>query len=278
MLERPAARGGNGEGGGRGGDRPDDPGGGAVRDGSRHDGHEHRDRDRRQGRWNHGDRDPDRDHSLHAGDGVADDHGREGRSDDRAQAGVCDRVHHLRLRLADHRAVAESDRADDRLVGPGRAGGGADHAGDRGAGRVELRQARPSARVWARRRCGRDRGGAGAAGRRPVHHLRVVAVGVRRRGGHRAGDPRPDSPHERHAGGGGRPARPGRHGPVRARARCDRARHSQVRDVGARAAEAGRSRVARAVPGDLDDLRRRRWCWSCSCGGRTGGSSAARAR
>ena len=32
--------------------------------------------------------------------------------------------------------------------------------------------------------------GAGAAGRRRVHHLRVVAVGVRRGGGHRAGDPR----------------------------------------------------------------------------------------
>ena len=199
-------RGGNRERGGRGGDRLDDPGGRAVRHGSRLDGHEHGDRDGRQGCWNHGDRDPDRDHSLHAGDGVTDDHGREGRPDDRAQAGVCDRVHHLRLRLADHRAVSESDRADDRLVGPGRAGGGADHAGDRGAGRVELRQARPSARLWARRRCGRDRGGAGAAGRRPAHYLRVVAVGVRRGGGDRAGDPRPGSPHEGHAGGGGRPA------------------------------------------------------------------------
>ena len=56
------------------------------------------------------------------------------------------------------------------------------------------------------RRCGRDRGGARAAGRRPAHYLRLVAVGVRRRGGHRAGDPRPDSPNEGHAGGGGRPA------------------------------------------------------------------------
>ena len=109
-------------------------------------------------------------------------------------------------RFADHCAVAESDRADDRLVGPGRAGGGADHAGDCGVGRVELRQARPSARLRARRRCGRDRGGAGAAGRRRVYNLRIVAVGVRRGGRDRAGDPLADSPHERHAGGGRRAA------------------------------------------------------------------------
>ncbi len=157
-------------------------------------------------------------------------------------------------------------------------GGGADHAGDCGAGRVELHKARSSARVWARRRCGRDRGGAGAARRRPVHHVRIVAVGVRRGGADRAGDPLADSPHEGHAGGGRRQTRPGGHGIVRARARCDRARHPEGGDVGARAAQAGRSRVVRALPGDLADPRRRRDPGPGSCGGRTGGSRAATAR
>ena len=72
----------------------------------------------------------------------------------------------------------------------------------------------------------------GPADRRRVHHLRLVAVGVRRRGADRARDPGAGAPRERHAGRGGRQARPGRHGAVRAGPRPDRARHPQVRDVG----------------------------------------------
>ena len=74
----------------------------------------------------------------------------------------------------------EPDGADVRLVVPRGPRRGADHAGDRGAGRVELRQARAPARLRAGRRCRRDRGGARAADRRRLHHLRLVAMGVRR--------------------------------------------------------------------------------------------------
>ena len=134
-------RGGNGQGGGRGGDRPDDPGGRAVRHG------------------------PDTTVMNTAIATVAKDvgttvtgiqtaitlytlvmaslmitGGKVGQLIGRKRAFAIG-VHHLRLRFADHRAVTESDGADDRLVGPGRAGGGADHAGDRGAGRVELLEA-----------------------------------------------------------------------------------------------------------------------------------------
>jgi MFS family permease len=69
--------------------------------------------------------------------------------------------------------------------------------------------------------------------------------------------PRSDEADERCPGGEGRPARPGRDGAVGARARPDRARHPEVGLVGVRAAETGRSRVARALAGDLDDPRRR---------------------
>ena len=57
-------------------------------------------------------------------------------------------------------------------------------------------KARPSARLRAGRCCRRDRRGAGAAGRRPVHQLRLVAMGVRRGGAHRARDPLADPAHE----------------------------------------------------------------------------------
>ena len=117
--------------------------------------------------------------------------------------------------------------------------------------------ARSDPRLRPRRRRRRDRVCARAGDRRRIHDLLVVAVGVRRRGADRARDPRSDPADERHAGGEGRPARPGRDGAVGARARPDRVRHPEVGHVGVRAAEAGRSRVARALAGDLDDPCRR---------------------
>ena len=51
----------------------------AVPDDARQLGDERLDRDRRQGRRHDGHRHPDRDHALHAGDGVADDHRRQDR-------------------------------------------------------------------------------------------------------------------------------------------------------------------------------------------------------
>ena len=61
----------------------DDVGGGAVRDDSRLFGDERVDRDGREGCRDDGHRDPDRDHDVHVGDGVADDHRREDGRDPR---------------------------------------------------------------------------------------------------------------------------------------------------------------------------------------------------
>ena len=143
-----------------------------------------------------------------------------------------------------------------RLVAAGGPGRGADHAGDRRAGRVELRQARAPARLRAGRgrRCDRRR--AGPADRRRVHDLRLVAVGVRRGGADRRGDPRVRAPRDRHAGRGGRQARPVRHPPVGAGPGPDRVRHPEVRDLGRRAAQARGPAMDRPVPGDLDAARR----------------------
>ena len=58
----------------------------------------------------------------------------------------------------------------------------------------------------------------GPADRRVLHDLRLVALGVRRRGLIVARDPRAGAPDGRHAGRGGRQARPRRHRPVGARA------------------------------------------------------------
>ncbi len=79
----------------------------------------------------------------------------------------------------------------------------------------------------------RDRRRTRAARRRTVHHVRVVAMGVRGRGADRAGDPAAGSQGRRHARRGGRAARPGRHGAVRARAGPRGPRHPQGREHGA---------------------------------------------
>jgi hypothetical protein len=71
--------------------------------------------------------------------GLPHDQGRQGRPDSWPQACLRHRMRHLRLPVADHRAGTESGGADAGMVGAGRGGGGADHARDRRAGRVELR-------------------------------------------------------------------------------------------------------------------------------------------
>ena len=232
--------------------------GGAVRHGPGLDRDEHGDRHGRQGHRDHGHRDPDRDHPLHAGDGLADDHRWEDRRDHRSQACVRDRLRHLRLRLVHDLAGPEPDRADHRLVGPRGHRRGVDHARDRGAGRVELRQAGSSPRLRAGRGGGLDRRGPRAPDRRLLHHLRFVALGVRRRGADRARDPAPDPADEGHAARGGGQARPRRHGSLRGGARPDRARDPALGHLGLRAAEARGPGMARALAGDLDDPRGRR--------------------
>ena len=118
----------------------------------------------------------------------------------------------------------------------------------------------PAACVRAGGGCRRDRGCGGAGDRRLLHDLCLVAVGVRRRSADRDRDSRSGAAGERHAGREGRQARPGRHRAVGGRARADRDRHPALRCVGVRAAQAGCSRVAGALAGDLARARGR-------CGG-----------
>ena len=132
-----------------------------------------------------GDRHPDRDHLVHAGDGVADDHRRQDRGDRRAAAGFLDRACHLRCRVAHHGAGAEPGGAAGGLVGAGGHRRRADHARDRGPGRGQLPGGAPGGGLRDDRRGGRDRGGGRAADRRGGDHVRVVAVGLRRRSGDR---------------------------------------------------------------------------------------------
>ena len=90
------------------------------------------------------------------------------------------------------------------------------------------------------------------ADRRRVHDLRLVAVGVRRRGVHRARDPRCCRRIDDTPGREGRPARPRRDRAVGARPRPRRVSACCKSGLlGLRAAEARGARVARAVAGDL---------------------------
>ena len=73
-------------------------------------------------------------------------------------------------------------------------------------------KARAAARVRAGRGRGCNRGGAWPGDRRRVHHLCLVAVGVRRRGADRARDPGPGAARERQPGPAGSQARPRGHG------------------------------------------------------------------
>ena len=96
-----------------------------------------------------------------------------------------------------------------------------------------------AARVRAGRLGGRDRRRGGAAHRRAVHDLSVVAVGVRRRGARRDRDPRPGPPDGGHDPRDAGEARPGRDRAVGARAGADRVRNPALGRVGVRAAQAG---------------------------------------
>ena len=88
--------------------------------------------------------------------------------------------------LAHHRARAESRRPDPRLVVPRGNRCGADHAGDRRVGRVELRDEGAPARLRPRRLGGCDRGRGRTAHRRARHDVLSRGGGLRRRGHHRA--------------------------------------------------------------------------------------------
>ena len=145
------------------------------------------DRDRRQGRRHDGHRHPDRDHLLHARDGRADDHGRQDRWDHRPQA------------RASRSAASSTARARSRPRSP-RTSPCSSSAGRvlEGIGAALIMPAivalvasnfgrqRATTRLRARRRRGRDRGRRRAAHRRLVHDVPLVAARVRRRGRDRA--------------------------------------------------------------------------------------------
>ena len=126
------------QGGCRRRDRPADAGVGSVPDGPRQLGDERLDRHGRQGRRHDGERDPGRDHGLHARHGLSHDHGGQDRRADRPQARVRDRLRDLRMRLADDRACSEPAGAAARVVVPRGRRRGAHPARDRRARRVEL--------------------------------------------------------------------------------------------------------------------------------------------
>ena len=108
-----------------------------------------------------GHRHPDRDHAVHPGDGDADDHRRQGRADHQQQAGLRDRLRHLRRRFAHDRAGAQPDRDDHRLVVPRGHRRRADHARRRRARGVQLRRGGSTACL----RPGRGRRGGRRGGR-----------------------------------------------------------------------------------------------------------------
>ena len=208
-------------------------GGGPVRDDPRLVGDERVDRDGRQGRGHDGHGHPDRDHHVHAGDGVAHDHRRQDGRDPRAQACVHDRMRDLRVRFVHHRDLAEPARAAVRLVVPRRRWRRARDAGDRRVGGVELRSGRAAARVRDRDGGWCDRGRRRSAHRRGLHHLLVVAVRVRGRGARHRRGAAPQPAHGRHAERGRCAPRPRGHRALRARARPRRLRHPAFRYAGA---------------------------------------------
>ncbi len=152
---------------------------------------------------------------VHAGDGRVHDHRWKGRADHRAQARLRDRVRDLRLRLVHHRDLYEPRGTAARVVLPRGDRCSADPAVDRCAGGGELRSRRTAARLRAHRRGDRDRDRGRPDRRRPVHHLPLMALGVRGRGRDRAGDPRPCPPDTRGAAREGWAPRPRGYSAVR---------------------------------------------------------------
>ena len=136
--------------------------------------------------------------------------GGQDRVDHRAQAGLRDRAGDLLRRLADHGPGAEPRRPAPGLVPPGGDRGGADHAGDRGPGGRELPARGPPAGLRPGGGVRGDRHRRRPADRRPGDDLRLVALGLRRRGAHRGRDPPVRPPRRRRPGRGAPPARPAR--------------------------------------------------------------------
>ena len=160
---------------------------------------------------------------------------------------------HLRLRLVHYVARAEPARPALRLVVPRRRRRGADPARDRRPRRGELPGRAPARRLRPRRRRGCDRGRGRAADRRLLHHVLLVALGLRRRGRDRARDPPAHPPDRGRAGRGAPEARSRRGGPVGARAGAARLRRPPLQRVGLDPAEARRARLGGSLADRVAD-------------------------
>ena len=133
------------------------------------------------------------------------------------QARVRARIGHLRERLADHGALPDPAVAPLRLVVPRGRRRRPDPAGDRRARRGQLPGGRAAEGLRPGGRGRRDRRGRRPAHRRSRHDLRLVALGVRRRGRRRGPDPPLRAAHPGRAAGAPSAPRPGRRGALRRR-------------------------------------------------------------
>ena len=205
------------------------------------------------------DHDPGGDHALLAGDGGADDHRRQARRPLGPPARVHGRPRHLRLRLRAHRRFLERAEPGARLVGARGDRRGDGPSGPGGADRGQLRgpRSRDRLRRPRRRRRRRDRGRPDP--RRLADHLRLLAGGLRRRGGAGDRDLARDAPAAR-APSGRPPRRPrlGRLGALGARARADRVRRPPGQQLGLAGAAQLPGRAVRVLARPVRDRRRRR--------------------
>ncbi len=187
---------------------------------------------------------------------AADDHRREDRRVDRAQARVRDRLRDLRLRLVHDLDRAEPAHAPLRLVVPRGGRGRPDPSRDRRSGRRQLPDGAPAGCVRARRSRRRDCGRGRALDRRLLHDVLLVAVGVRRRGRARARDPSARAEDRRRARRAAPALRRRRRGALCARARDAGLRRAPLERVGLDPAEGGRPVVGGALADRLAVPRR----------------------
>ena len=168
----------------------------------------------------------------------------------------CHRLRHLRGGVIDDRLVPKPDSADHRMVDTGGVGRGADHAGDRGSGGLQLPAFGAGPGLWVgglgRRHSRRGR----PFDRGRGDHLLDVALCVRRRGGPRHRHPGPESENEGRTAGATAPTGPRGCGIVRDWTGIGRFRSPPFGRVGLGEAKARRAPVVGAVDDALADSRR----------------------
>ena len=162
---------------------------------------------------------------------------------------MCD----LRLRVVYHRDRAQSWGLDLRVVVSRRGWRHSHSPCDCRPGGVQLRSRATTARLWARRLGRRHRCCCRATHRWALHHVPVLALGLRGRGRRGTRDSRPHPPDGRHPARGGRQARPGRDRVVSPRTGAHRLWHPPLWHLGIRAGQVRSTRVARPLARRLAD-------------------------